>query len=485
MHFPLIFNILGWLLTGFGLTMFIPAMISAFSGGTAVDSFVVGGCMTIFFGVMFVFMTSGSGKILSHRDAFLMTFLAWFALSFFGAFPFYNAQVVPSFIDAFFESMSGLTTTGASVMSGLDKVDHGILFWRALLQWLGGMGVVVLATAIIPFLGVGGMQLYKAEMPGVEKDKLQPRLKETASLLWSVYLVLTVVCALLYKYGGMSGFDAICHAFTTVATGGYSTHDASIGFYDSPFIEAVCIAFMIIGAVNFSLHFMFISKRNLSVYYKNTEFRVFMLILFSAIFFLAYQITGLEDGYGTYEESLRHTLFNVTSIMTTTGYATQDYNAWPLIVPMFAMILMFIGGCSGSTAGGMKVLRIMLISKQGMREIRKMIHPHALINLKLGGRNVSDRVVQAVWSFAGLYIISFMTISAILSLHDGLDLITAFSAAAATITGLGPALGELGPASNYGHLQADAKLLLCFSMLLGRLELFTLLIILTPEYWRK
>jgi trk system potassium uptake protein TrkH len=286
MHFPLIFNILGWLLTTFGLTMFIPAMISAFSGGTAVDSFVVSGCITIFFGVMFVFMTGGSGKILSHRDAFLMTFLAWFALSLFGAVPFYNAGVVPTFIDAFFESMSGLTTTGASVMSGLDQVDKGILFWRALLQWLGGMGVVVLATAIIPFLGVGGMQLYKAEMPGVEKDKLQPRLKETASMLWGVYLVLTIVCGCLYKYGGMSGFDAICHAFTTVATGGYSTHDTSLGFYDSPFIEGVCVAFMIIGALNFSLHFLFISKRDFKIYYKNTEFRVFVMLLFSAIFFL-------------------------------------------------------------------------------------------------------------------------------------------------------------------------------------------------------
>lgn len=485
MHFPLIFNILGWLLTAFGLTMFVPALISAFSAGTAVDGFVVSGCMTIFFGVMFVFMTSGSGKILSHRDAFLMTFLAWFALSLFGALPLYNEHVVPTFADAFFESVSGLTTTGASVMSGLDEMDHGILFWRALLQWLGGMGVVVLATAIIPFLGVGGMQLYKAEMPGVEKDKLQPRLKETASLLWGVYLVLTLMCATLYKYGGMSGFDAICHAFTTVATGGYSTHDASMGYFDSPFIEAVCVAFMIIGAVNFSLHFLFITKRNFNVYYKNIEFKVFIFILCAAIFFLAYKITGQETGYETYSESLRHTLFNVTSIMTTTGYATQDYSAWPLIVPMAAMILMFIGGCSGSTAGGMKVLRIMLISKQGLREIKKMIHPHAIVHLKLGGRNVNDKIVQAVWSFAGLYIISFITISAFLSLHDGLDLVTAFSAAAATITGLGPALGELGPADNYGHLQANAKYLLCFSMLLGRLELFTLLIILTPEYWKK
>lgn len=485
MHFPLIFNILGWLLTAFGLTMFIPALISAFSTGMAVDSFVVSGCITIFFGVMFVFMTSGSGKILSHRDAFLMTFLAWFALSLFGAFPLINAHVVPTFADAFFESVSGLTTTGASVMSGLDTMDHGILFWRALLQWLGGMGVVVLATAIIPFLGVGGMQLYKAEMPGVEKDKLQPRLKETASLLWGVYLVLTLLCATLYKYGGMSGFDAICHAFTTVATGGYSTHDASMGYFDSPFIEVVCVAFMIIGAVNFGLHFLFISKRSFSVYYKNIEFKVFAFILLSAIFFLAYKITGQEGGYETYSESLRHTIFNVTSIMTTTGYATQDYSMWPLVVPMAAMILMFIGGCSGSTAGGMKVLRIMLISKQGLREIKKMIHPHAIVHLKLGGRNVNDKIVQAVWSFAGLYIISFMTISAFLSLHDGLDLVTAFSAAAATITGLGPALGDLGPASNYGHLQDNAKYLLCFSMLLGRLELFTLLIILTPEYWKK
>lgn len=485
MHFPLIFNILGWLLTSFGVTMFLPAVISYLSNGTAYSSFIVSGLVTIFCGVIFVLMTVGSGKQLSHRDAFLMTFLAWFSLSLFGGLPLYSSGVVPTFVDAFFESVSGLTTTGASVMSGLDKIDHGILFWRALLQWLGGMGVVVLATAIIPFLGVGGMQLYKAEMPGVEKDKLQPRLKETALLLWSVYFLFTVICAALYQYGGMTIFDAICHAFTTVATGGYSTHDASIGFYDSPFIEGVAVAFMIIGALNFALHFSFFSKRSLMVYFKDVEFRMFMLILFSAIFFLAYQITGLEGGYGTYNESLRHTFFNITAIMTTTGYATQDYSAWPLIVPMFAMILMFIGGCSGSTAGGMKMLRILLVSKQGYRELFKMIHPHAIVHLKLGGRTINDKIVQAVWSFAGLYIISFITISALLSFYSNLDLVTAFSAAAATITGLGPALGDLGPSSNYAHLFEGQKLILCFSMLLGRLELFTLLILLMPEFWKK
>ncbi|MAF31133.1 MAG: potassium transporter [Magnetococcales bacterium] len=485
MHFPLIFNILGWLLTAFGLTMFVPAIISAFSQGMAVDSFVVSGCITIFFGVMFVFMTAGSHKILSHRDAFLMTFLAWFALSLFGSFPLYYAEVVPTFADAFFESVSGLTTTGASVMSGLDKMDYGILFWRALLQWLGGMGVVVLATAIIPFLGVGGMQLYKAEMPGVEKDKLQPRLKETASLLWGVYMILTLACATLYKYGGMSGFDAICHAFTTVATGGYSNHDASMGYFDSPFIEGVCIAFMLLGAFNFGLHFLFLQRRSFKVYYKNTELRLFFAILAGIILIVAVRLTGAETGYETFGESLRHTMFNFTAVMTTTGYATQDYSQWPLVASMLVMVLMFIGGCSGSTAGGMKVLRIMLISKQGMRELKKMIHPHAIVHLKLGGRHVHDKIVQAVWSFAGLYIISFIVIASALSLHDGLDLVTAFSAAAATITGLGPALGDLGPASNYGGLQEQAKYLLCFSMLLGRLELFTLLVILTPDYWRK
>ena len=469
----------------FGCTMFFPAAISYFSGGTAFDSFIVSAVLTMFFGAMFTLMTVGSAKILSHRDAFLMTFLAWFALSLFGGVPLYSSGAVPTFVDGFFESVSGLTTTGASVMLNLNEADHGVLFWRALLQWLGGMGVVVLATAIIPFLGVGGMQLYKAEMPGVEKDKLQPRLKETASLLWGVYFLLTLTCGILYYYGGMTSFDAICHAFTTVATGGYSNHDTSIGYFNSPFIEGVCIAFMIIGAVNFSLHFMFLSKRNIFVYLKDIELRMFLTILFIAIFFLAYKITGLENGYSTYGESLRHTFFNITAIMTTTGYATQDYASWPLAVPMAAMILMFIGGCSGSTAGGMKVLRIMLISKQGLRELFKMIHPHAIVHLRLGGRTVSDKVVQAVWSFAGLYILSFITIAAVLSLYNELDLITAFSAAAATITGLGPALGELGPTSSYGALEPGAKLLLCFSMLLGRLELFTLLILLMPEFWKK
>tara|TARA_R110000868_G_scaffold189695_2_gene433021 strand:- start:63970 stop:65427 length:1458 start_codon:yes stop_codon:yes gene_type:complete len=485
MHFSLIFNILGWLLTAFGVTMFVPASISYFSGGNAYDNFVVSGLGTIFCGIMFVLMTRGSGKILSHRDAFLMTFLAWFSLSLFAATPLYNSGVVPTYVDAFFESVSGLTTTGASVMTGLDKLDHGILFWRCLLQWLGGMGVVVLATAIIPFLGVGGMQLYKAEMPGVEKDKLQPRLKETASLLWGVYLIFTVICALLYKYGGMTAFDSICHAFTTVATGGFSNHEASIGFYNSPFIEGVCIAFMMIGAVNFGLHFMFLSKRNIFVYFKNVEFRTYMFVSFAAVLFLTYAITGAENGYPTYLESFRHTMFSVASIVSTTGFATEDYSTWPFVFSMFTMFLMFVGGCSGSTSGGLKVLRMMIILRQGIRELVKMIHPHAIVPLKIDGNSIGDKIVQAVWSFAGLYVLSFIVIATLLSYLNDLNLVTSFSAALATLTSLGPGLGDLGPTANYGSLNDSTKIVLCFSMLLGRLELFTLLILLMPEFWRK
>lgn len=477
------FYILGWMIGAFGIIMFLPAAVSYIAGGTAGFSFILSAIVSIFLGGVLIMMNRTSRLTLQHRDAFLLTFMTWTMLSFVAALPMYFSGVAPTFIDALFESVSGLTTTGASVLSGLDTMDKGVLLWRSLLQWLGGMGVIVLATAVIPFLGVGGMQLYKAEMPGVVKDKLQPRLKETAELLWIVYLILTLTCGFAYFMAGMTAFDAICHAFTTVATGGYSTHDASFAYFDSPAIERIAVVFMILGAVNFSLHFMALSKRSLRSYVMDTEFRTFIFILVLAILVMTYKLVA-SDVYANGHDAFRYALFNATAIMTTTGYASADYAAWPVMVPMMALVLMFFGGCSGSTAGGMKIMRIILVSRLGWREIQKTIYPRAVIPLKMMGRVVPTQVLQAVWSFVGLYIICFVFFTWVMTLF-GLDLVTSFSAAAATITGLGPALGEIGPTSNYSAIPEGAKALLCFSMLLGRLELFTLLIILTPQFWRR
>lgn len=483
MSFPSILYILGWIMTFFGGALMVPASVSYIYKDTDFAAFMDTGTGAIFIGVLLTLVNRRVTPSLNHRDGFLLTFLVWATLSVVGAFPFYIAGVTENFVDAFFESVSGLTTTGASVLTNLDTTAHGILIWRSMLQWLGGMGIVVLAVAVLPFLGIGGLQLYKNEMPGVTADKLQPRLKETAKLLWLVYLILTLTCTVAYWLAGMSAFDAINHAFTTVATGGYSTHDASLAYFESPLIEMVAIVFMLIGAVNFSLHYLFMSGHGLKLYFKDVELRVFLIILVLSIIAIVLMLSA-SNYYDDISSVIRYTVFNTIAVVTTTGYATADYNQWPVLVPIVVLTLMFFGGCTGSTAGGMKVLRIIMIVKQGGREVFKLLHPRAITNVKIGKKTVSPDIMQAVWSFAGLYIICFIAIAMAISAF-GIDLITAFSAAAATLTGLGPGLGEVGPASNYAHLPLTVKLILCFSMLLGRLELFTILIIFTPQFWRK
>jgi trk system potassium uptake protein TrkH len=482
MSYGAIFYILGWVLTFFGFMMLAPALLSWGYHDNHMFAFINTLLATTFVGSLCIVLNRKADRSLSHRDGFFLTLLTWLTLSLVGAAPLYFSGVVPSFIDAFFEAVSGLTTTGASVLSGLDTMDHGVLLWRSLMQWLGGMGIIVLAIAVLPFLGVGGMQLYKSEMPGVEADKLQPRLRETAKMLWIVYLCITVTCAACYSLAGMTTFDAITHALTTAATGGYSTHDASFSYFDSVMIEGICIFFMIVGAINYSLHYLFLSGSGWRVYFSNIELRTFLTIVFFAVTFIV--LTLLASEYMGVEDSIRRALFNVVSVVTTTGYATADYGAWPVFASLVMLALMFIGGSTGSTAGGMKVMRIMLIVKQGAKELARLIHPRGISRIKIGTQNIPDHVMQAVWSFAGLYILIFILLSMAISSY-GIDQITAFSAAGATLTGLGPGLGEVGPSSNYGHLPDGVKLLLCLSMLLGRLEIFTILVIFTPAFWKK
>lgn len=482
MSFPAVFYLLGWIMSFFGAALLLPGVVSYMYEDAQASAFLDAGTGALFFGVLAILMNRQKQLKLTHKDAFLLTFLVWVSASFVGALPFYFSGTTASFVDAVFESVSGLTTTGASVLSGLDTMDHGILLWRSMLQWLGGMGIVVFAIAVLPFLGVGGLQLYRSEMAGVVEDKLQPRLKETAKMLWLVYFVITLACILAYWVAGMSLFDAICHAFSTVATGGYSTHDASIGYFNSPVIEAVCVVFMLLGSTSFALHYAVLSGKHPRIYLKSPETRFFA----GVILLVAVLITAVLVVSGTYDVVLgvRYALFNTVSVITTTGFGVVDYNLWPVFAPMILLAIMFIGGCTGSTSGGMKVLRVMMIMKQGNREFQRLLHPKGIVHVKIGRQKVPDQIMQAVWSFAGLYILSFIVLSMALSAF-GIDLVTAFSAVAASITSVGPGLGDVGPAANYAHLPQAVKLILAFAMLLGRLELFTMLIIFMPSFWRK
>lgn len=423
-------------------------------------------------------------KELRLHDGFVIVVLFWIVLGLSGALPLFLADKPEmTFTNAVFESLSGLTTTGATVLVGLDQLPHSILFYRQQLQWLGGMGIIVLAVAILPMLGVGGMQLYRAETPGPMKDaKLTPRITETAKALWYIYLGLTIACALAYWMAGMNTFDAIGHSFSTIAIGGFSTHDASMGYFDSPLIEVVAIVFMFIAGLNFALHF--IAWRNLSVrhYLFDPEARTyFSLLLITAAITTGYLYYGgvMSDDFWS---ALHHGIFQTVSIGTTAGFTTTEYFNWPSFLPVMLIFISFIGGCAGSTGGGMKVVRFMLLLRQGKREILRLIHPNARISIKVGGKSMPPRVVESVWGFFAAYIAAFVIMLLILMM-TGMDQVTAFSAVAACMNNLGPGLGDVG--ANYASISDTAKWVLTFAMLLGRLEIFTLLVILTPAFWRR
>ena len=420
---------------------------------------------------------------LSIKDGFLVTVLFYLSLGSFGAIPFIPDEGTGlSLPDALFESFSGLTTTGATVLTGIDDLPKSILFYRAQLQWLGGMGIIVLAVAILPMLGVGGMQLYRAESPGPVKDsKLTPRIAQTATALWWIYMGLTVMCGCAYWIAGMPWFDALCHSFTTVAIGGFSTHDTSIGYFNSPMIESVAILFMIISGINFGLHYFAWKERTLAHYFAESEVRFYLTLLFvgAVITFLVLFFVTHTYGFLT---SVRYSLFEVVSIFTTTGYATASFSSWPSMLPFFIFYGSFVGGCAASTGGGMKVIRVMLLCKQGLREIHRLIHPNAIFPIKLNHASIPNRVIDAVWGFFATYVIVFLLLLLALLAVD-LDFVSAFSAVGACLNNLGPGLGDV--ANHYGNINSIAKLLLCLAMTLGRLEIFTLLVLFMPMFWRK
>jgi trk system potassium uptake protein TrkH len=387
-----------------------------------------------------------------------------------------------NFTDAVFESVSGLTTTGATVLIGLDSLPQAILFYRQQLQWLGGLGIIVLAVAVLPMLGVGGMQLYRAETPGPVKDtRLTPRITETAKALWYVYLGITLVCGLAYWAAGMTLFDAVCHAFSTVAIGGFSTHDASMAYFESPLIEMIAVFFMFVAGVNFSLHFLAWRHRRLTNYLGDPEFRAYVKLLggLTAIVLIYLYLTG---HYATLAETFTKGLFQVVSIGTTTGFATDSFVDWPGALPVLLILSSFVGGCAGSTAGGMKVIRWLLMYKQGWREVQRLVHPSAAITVKLGDKPVHNRVVDSVWGFFAVYVVVFGILMLVL-LASGSDQVTAFSSIAASLNNLGPGLGDV--AAGYGGLDVIGKWSMVCAMLLGRLEIFTLLVLITPIFWRR
>ncbi len=482
MQYPVVLKILGILLIIFSTTLLPPLAVSHWFGDRSGMPFAISFVATLGTGLALWLATAKVRRDLRFRDGFMVVVLFWTVLATFGAIPFYlSSTPALSLTDAFFESMSGLTTTGATVIVGLDDLPISIRYYRQQLQWLGGMGIIVLAVAIMPMLGVGGMQLYRAETPGPMKDsKLTPRITETAKALWYIYLGLTVVCALSYRVAGMGWFDAIGHSFSTVAIGGFSTHDLSLGFFNNGLIDTVAILFMLIAGINFSLHFVAWRRRSINVYMRDPEAMVFLGILLVAVVLALATL----HGYGLFEgwDLARQGVFQVVSVVTTTGFTTGGYHWWPSFLPLMLLMLSCIGGCAGSTAGGIKVIRIILLYKQGRREMAKLVHPNALVSIKLSGKPVPDNVINAIWAFFSLYVLSFALLGLALA-ATGQDLVTALSAVAACLNNLGPGLG--GVADNYAGLADSAKWVLSGAMLLGRLELFTLLVLFTATFWRS
>jgi len=483
MSFRAIQRILGLLLMVFSLSMLPPVGVSLYYGDGSHMSFVAAAAWLIVVGGLIWWPARRDRRDLRLRDGFMVVTLFWTVLGLAGAVPLYiSPQPDIGATDAIFEAVSGLTTTGATVLTGLDALPKSILYYRQQLQWLGGMGIVILAVALLPMLGVGGMSLYRAEMPGPVKDaKLTPRITQTARMLWVVYVTITAACAGAYWLAGMGMFDAVGHAFATVAIGGFSHYDASLGHFDSRTIELVAVFFMLVGAMNFGLHFVAWRNGRLGAYWRDPECRAFLRLMagLSAVT-LVYLLLA-----GDYDDTLQLAsdgVFQAVSVATTTGFTTSHFHHWPAGLPVLLLFASFIGGCAGSTAGGLKVVRCLLLVKQGRREIVRLVHPAAEIPVQLGGRAVPLRVVDAVWGFFAVYVGVF-TVLMMALMAIGVDQVTAFSAIAATLNNLGPGLGEV--AYSYQALSGVGKWICVLAMLLGRLEIFTLLLLFTVTFWRK
>lgn len=484
MNYRAILSILGFLIFSTGLAMLLGIPFSLYYNDDDASHLLLSSVITVASGLFlwFAFKPGEAEKELRSKDGYFIVALGWLAISVFGTLPFLLSGVIPSFTDAFFETISGFTTTGASILTDVEKLPHGILFWRSLTHWIGGMGIIVMSLAIFPILGIGGMQLYRAEVAGPTKDKLAPRIAETARLLWGVYLLISFAEAVLLLFGGMSLFDALCHTFGTVATGGFSTKNASIGFYDSAFIDFVIAFFMFISATNFALHYAAF-RGNIKAYFKNNEFVFYATV--TAIAILVVTISTSPTLYhNDFVEGFRRSLFNVVSVVSCTGFATADFAIWTPVAQVVLFLLLFPGGCAGSTSGGIKQLRFMLLLKNATAEFKRLIHPQAVVPVRLDGRTVEPDILTTIATFATLYIATFAVSSIALSFL-GLDLVSAMSAVASSMANFGPGLGSVGPMANYAHVPVIGKWVLSACMLLGRLELFTVLVIFSSAFWRK
>jgi trk system potassium uptake protein TrkH len=482
MNIVLVLNLVGAVLIFSSIFMLLPLAVSLLSSGSDFSSLIASFLITLFSGILMYFLTKNKEAVeLKHRDGFAVVTISWLTMSFFGSLPYIISGVFPSFTNAYFESIAGFTTTGASVLSDPSSLPDGLLIWRSLTQWMGGMGIIVFSIAILPMLGAGGMQLFKAEVPDIGVEKLRPRILDTAKSLWYIYAGLTAVLTVLLSIAGMDLLDALCHSFTTMATGGFSTKSASIAHFKDAYIDIIITVFMFLAGINFALHFHAL-RGKFSRFTKSSEFKFYCLVTTTSIVIVSLYL--MISGSPSALDALRYASFQVVSIMTTTGYATADYELWPVIVQLILICLMFFGGMTGSTGGGMKQVRVLLMFKQANRELYQLIHPRALTALKLDGKNLHKETLGGIWGFLFLFII-FMVGASLCLAALGLDMITASSAVISAMSNVGPALGEVGPTDNYDALPAAGKWILMFCMLLGRLEIYTVVILFVPHFWKK
>lgn len=492
LNYKLVLHILSFLLIIEAVALFVSAGIAAFYQPEQINNFslfksnggfwplITGASVTLFTGILGWLLTLNVNKTVSKKEGYLVVTFSWILISFFGSLPFFLSGYFESFTDSFFETISGFTTTGASILTDIESLPKGLLFWRSLTHWIGGMGIIVLSLAILPLLGIGGMQLFVAESPGPTFDKIHPKVKETAKRLWAIYILFTVLETVLLMIGNMPFFDAICHAFGTMATGGFSTQNSSIADY-SAYIQYIIIVFMILAGTNFSLHFYLLSGKP-KLMWKNEEFRLYLAIIVIITTLIS---VGLVYNLGiNKEKAFRDTIFQVVSILTTTGFVTTDYLNWPQVFWILLFLLFFVGGSAGSTGGGVKVTRILLLIKNSLLELKRLVHPNALIPVRLNNKPVSQNIVFVVISFFLIYI-SLFAIGVFVLSGLGLDFISAIGVSASSLGNIGPGLGSVGPIENYAHLPQLAKWFASFLMLLGRLELFTVLIIFSPTFWKK
>jgi len=481
LHGKSIFNILGVLiiLNGFCIALCLPFALHYEEESWKAIAIAAG--LSLLIGGIAYGTTLKARESLKKREGYLIVGLGWIILSLFGSLPYFLSGAIPNYTDAFFETMSGYTTTGATILTDIEAMPKGLLFWRSLTQWIGGMGMIVLAVAILPILGVGGMQLFSAEAPGVSHDKLQPRIKDTAKRLYIIYVGMTAITCALLMYGGMDFFDGINHALTTLATGGFSTKTASIAYWDSAFIQYVITAFMFIGGTNFVLLYIML-KGNFSKLFQNEEFKYYVILVLGVTVLVTTVL--FVNGHGALEKTFRDALFQVISIVTTTGFATADFTHWGAILTWIFFLLMFTGASAGSTSGGIKIVRHVIVAKNSVIELKRLLHPAAIIPVRFSGKPVKHEITSNILAFVIIYITVFGVGSLIMTLM-GVDVITSVGAVAAAVGNVGPGIGDIGPSANYAAIPTEGKWFLAFLMMLGRLELFTVLILFTAYFWRK